>query len=101
MYIVRETFIAKPGHAGALADLMKSEMASDPNFKGRIMLDMVTDYNKIVMEYEINSLADFDKIMSDYKKAQAKEKKTKKKKTGPDYKEMYLTGKREIYRIVE
>ena len=68
MYIVRETFIAKPGHTGEFAQLMKSDMASWDDFKGHVLLDMVTDYNKIVVEYEIESLAAFEKMMTNMKK---------------------------------
>lgn len=96
MYIVREVFIAKPGHAGELAQMMKKEMDSGKGFKGHVLLDMVTEYNKIVVEYEIESLAAFEKIMTDYKKEQAKTKSAK----PPKYTELYQRGKREIYRIV-
>lgn len=97
MYIVRETFIAKPGHAGKLARMMKDEMDSWPGFKGHIMLDFVTNYNKIVIEYEMKSLSDFEKMMEDFKKEQAKSKSTK----PPAYTELYQTGKREIFKIVD
>lgn len=96
MYIVRETFIAKPGHAGELAELMKKDMESWEDFKGQVMLDFVTDYNKIVIEYEINSLADFENMMASFKKDQAKAK----SKKPPKYTELYVTGRREIFRIV-
>lgn len=33
MYIVRETFTAKPGYASQLAQMMKKEMKSWPGFK--------------------------------------------------------------------
>ena len=95
-YLVREVFIAKPGHAGELAKMMKDEMANWPDFKGHVLLDMVTDYNKIVIEYEIKSLADFEKMMTDHKKEQAK----KERKKPPKYTELYIRGKREIYRIL-
>lgn len=97
MYIVRETFIAKPGHAGPLAKMMKEEMTKMPGFKGYVMLDFVTNYNTIVCEYELNSMADFEKMMTDYKKEQAKKKDTK----PSAYTEMYQSGKREIFKIVE
>ncbi len=96
MYIVRETFIAKPGHAGEFAQMMKEEMGSMPNFKGYVLLDMVTDYNTIVVEYELESLADFEKMQNEHKKDVAKAKSTK----PPKYTELYQTGKREIFRIV-
>ena len=50
MYIVRETFTAKPGCASELAELMHGEMRSWKDFKGRVMVDLVADYNTVVME---------------------------------------------------
>lgn len=97
MYIIRETFIAKPGHAGELAQLMKKEMHGWRGFKGHVLLDMATDYNTIVVEYEIKSLAEFEKMMTDYKKSQAKVK----SKKPPKYTELYQTGRREIFKVVE
>jgi hypothetical protein len=95
MLLVREVFIAKPGHAGEFAKMMKDSMKE---FKGaKVMLDMVTNYNKIVIEYEIASLADFEKMMN----AEKAKSKSGKKPTGPKYTDLYLTGKREIFRIVE
>lgn len=95
-YVIREVFIAKPGHAGELAKMMKEEMEKWPDFKGHVLLDMATDYNKIVCEYEIESLAEFEKMMTEHKESQAKEKSDK----PPKYTELYQTGKREIFRIV-
>lgn len=95
-YLVREVFIAKPGHAGELAKMMKEEMEKWPDFKGHVLLDFVTDYNKIVCEYEIESLAEFEKSMEDHKKEQAQ----KKSEGPPKYTELYQRGKREIYRIL-
>ena len=97
MYIIQEKFIAKPGHAGELAQMMKEEMANWDDFKGHVLLDMVTDYNTIVVEYEIESLADFEKMMSNQKKDQANAKKSNKP---PKYTELYQTGTREIFRVV-
>ncbi len=96
MYIVRETYIAKPGYAGKLAKMMKDEMAKWQGFKGYIMLDVVTDYNKIVIEYELNSLADFEKDMQ----AMQKQKEEKPSDTPPEYTQYYLKGRREIFRVL-
>lgn len=98
MYIVREVFIAKPGYAGELAKLMKKEMANWKGFKGHVLVDLVTDYNKVVVEYELKSLAEFDKMMADYEKEKVKAKKSTKKSP---HIEMYQRGKREIYRVIE
>ena len=97
MYIIRETFIAKPGYAGKLAQMMKDEMKQWPDFKGYVLLDAATDYNTIVVEYEMASLPEFDKMMGDRDKDKAKAKKNAKP---PKYTEFYLTGKREIFRVV-
>ncbi len=96
--MIRETFTAIPGHAHELADMMKSDMSSWPDFKGHVLLDMVTDYNQIVIEYEINSLKEFEDMMTDMKNQQSK---TKKSSRPPKYTELYQTGKREIFKIVE
>src|SRR4051812_25732029 len=97
MIIIRETFIAKPGHAGEFARLMKEEMKQWKEFKGYVLLDMVTDYNTIVVEYEMESLADFEKMMVSHKKDQDKMK----DKNPPPYTQLYQTGKREIFKVVE
>lgn len=78
--------------------MMKDEMKNWKGFKGYVMLDFVTNYNKIVIEYEIESMVEFEKMMKDYKKEQEKKKDTEKP---PAYTELYLTGKREIFKVVE
>mgnify|MGYP001586519239 CR=1 FL=1 len=93
MFIVKETFIAKPGSAGKLAKLMKESME---NVKARVMLDYVANYNTIVVEYEVKSLAEFDKMLSEYKNMKPE---MKAKMSG--YTELYQTGKREIFQVVE
>jgi heme-degrading monooxygenase HmoA len=97
MYLVRETFIAKPGHAGEFAKMMKTEMGSMKGFKGYVLLDMVADYNTIIVEYEIDSLASFEKMMEQNKKEQAEKKQSN---TPPKYTELYQRGRREIFKIL-
>ena len=98
MYIVRETFIAKPGHAGKFARMMKEEMDKWKDFKGYVMLDAVTDYNKIVVEYELASLTDFENEM---KKMDAEKAKKDDNAPPPEYTQYYLKGKREIFRVMD
>lgn len=93
MFIIRDVLIAKPGSAGKLAKLMKESMSGITNSKFKVMLDFVTDFNKIVIEHEVESLAEFEKEMEEYKK-------------NPDpkmagYTDLYLMGKREIYKVVD
>ena len=97
MFVIRETFIAKPGHAGEFAKMMKEEMNKWPGFKGYVLLDIATDYNTIVVEYEMEHLATFEDMMISHKKELADKKDT----TPPPYTQLYQTGKREIFKIVE
>lgn len=101
MLLVREIFIAKPGHAGELARMMKAEM-KDVDASGNlpvVLLDHVTAYNTIVVQYYVKSLTNFENMWNAEK---AKQKKTPKAKTkGPKYTDLYLTGRREILRVVE
>lgn len=95
-YLVRETFVAKPGYAGKFAKIMKEEMEKWPDFKGYILLDFVTDFNTIMVEYEIESLDAFDKMMGDMKKEQSQ----KESDEPPEYTKYYQRGKREIFKIL-
>lgn len=93
MYIVRETFTAKPGQASALARLLKQAMA-DLSITTRVLTDYITDFNTVVVEVEVSDLAAFDRIMADYASRQDVRDKMK------GYADMYLTGRREVYRVV-
>ncbi len=98
MLLVREVFIAKPGHAGELSKMMKENMKGMPaSMNVKVMLDSVTDYNKIVIEYEVESLAAFEASMNQEKAKQTSKKPATK---GPKYTDLYLTGKREIFRLI-
>lgn len=99
-YLVREVFIAKPGHAGELAKMMKEEMEKMPDFNGHVLLDFVTNYNKIVVEYKIKSMDEFEKSMTGHKKEQEKEQEKNKGDKPPKYTELYQFGKREIFKIL-
>ena len=72
------------------------EISRMKDFKGYILLDMVADYNTIIAQYEIESLAKFEEMMTSFKKGQKKNK----SKKPPKYTELYQTGKREIFKIV-
>lgn len=97
MYIVRNTFIAKPGSAGKFAKLMKESMPSNTKNKVTVMIDFVSDFNKIVAEFQVQNLAEFEKIMEDFKTNSDPKAKDKMK----GYTEMYLTGKREIFKVID
>ena len=52
MYVIRETFVAKPGQASKLAKQMKEAMAAMPrgNGKTRVLTDFVGPFNTVVLE---------------------------------------------------
>jgi hypothetical protein len=100
MLIVREVFNAKPGQASKLAKLFKKGFDRDPNV--RVMTDMVGDYNTVVIEMQVNSLAEFEIQMEEYKSGKPDPKMDPQvAEEMSKYTEMYLNGRREIFQIVE
>ncbi len=100
MLVIREVFTAKPGQASKLAKLFKKAFANEPNT--RVMTDMVGNYNTVIVEMQVKNLAEFEKQMEEMKSGKPDPK------MDPDvaqelskYTEMYLTGRREIFQIVE
>ncbi len=96
MIIVREIFTAKPGMASKLAKMFK-EWSKDMPGNTRVMTDAVGEYNTVVMESEYENLTAFEKSVEEYMKKSRAEKKSD---DAPKYTEMYLTGRREIFRVV-
>jgi hypothetical protein len=100
MLIVREVFTAKPGQASKLAKLFKKAFASEAN--SRVMTDLIGNYNTVVVEMQVNSLSDFEKQMEEYKSGKPDPNMDPKvAEEMSKYTEMYLTGRREIYQIIE
>jgi len=99
MYLIREVFVAKPGQASKLAKLFK-KMPPMPG--ARVMTDMVGPYNTVVMEYELKSLAEWEKEMEKYKSGKPDPNMDPKvAEEMSHYTEMYMKGRREIYQILE
>jgi hypothetical protein len=100
MVVIREIFTAKPGQASKLAKLFKRGFSSDPRVV--IMTDLAGEYNTVVVEMRMKNLAEFEKEMDDYKSGKpdprmdpaVAEEMSK-------YTEMYMTGRREIFQIIE
>jgi hypothetical protein len=100
MLIIREIFTAKPGQAGKLAKLFKKGFGHDPKVK--IMTDMTGPYNTVIVEMQVKNLAEFEKSMEE--RMSGKPDPNMKPEIAEEmskYTEMYLTGGREIFRIVE
>ncbi len=95
MLIVRETFTAKPGMASKLAKMFRELVKEMPGLKSRVLTDFIGPFNTVIWETEIEALADFERMMKEY----ADKPDIGKKMAG--YTEMYVSGKREIFRLVE
>jgi hypothetical protein len=92
MIVVRNTFTAKPGQAGKLVAQMK-EVAGAGGLKNlRFMTDLVGDFNTVVMEHEVESIAEFESLMQKY----ATDPQMRDKAKG--YTDLWITGKRELFR---
>ena len=94
MLVIRESFVAKPGNASKLAAMLKQVMKNWPD-PVNIMTDVTGDMNHVVMETMVPDLAAFEARLREYGQNQALRDQMK------GYTDMYLTGHREIYRIVE
>ena len=94
MIVVREFFIAKPGCASKLAAMIKDVMA-DSKEEVRIMTDLTGGFNQVVMETKLADLAAFEARLKDYGSNPALREKMK------GYTDLWISGGREIYRLVE
>jgi hypothetical protein len=100
MLIIREIFTAKPGMASKLAKLFSKAWTGTP--KPRVLTDLVGSFNTVVIETEIKSLAEWEKMMESYKKGVPdSHMDPKMAEEMSKYTEMYLTGRREIYQVIE
>ena len=100
MLIIREVFTAKPGQASKLAKLFKRAFGHDSSV--RIMTDLVGDYNTVVAEMQVASRAEFEKQMDERKAGKPDPKvDPETQKEMAKYTEMYVTGRREVFQIVE
>src|SRR3989344_6385518 len=96
MIIVRDVFTAKPGMASKLAKLFKKIFEKDSRV--RVMTDVVGDYNTVVMEFTLSSLEEYEKEMEKYAKGEIAPEQMDLMK---GYTDMYVSGRREILKIVE
>ena len=95
MFVVRETFTAKPGKASALAALFKEALPQMMNgVKLRVLTDYIGPFNTVVLETEATDLGQFEKAMQEYMSRQDMRDKMK------GYTDLYQEGRREVYKIV-
>jgi hypothetical protein len=100
MLVVRDQFTAKPGQASKLAKVFRDFFAGDSSV--RVMTDVVGDYNTVILELEVKSLADYESMMAKYQSGELSTNATPEAaEEMSKYTERWLTGRREIYRVIE
>ena len=93
MFVVRNTFVAKPGSASKLAAQLKEAVAAFQMPGARVMTDITGDFNRVIMEHTAESLEEFEKRMQEtmgspmYRERMA------------GYTELWITGNREVLRV--
>jgi hypothetical protein len=94
MIVIRNCFVAKPGHASKLAAQLKEAAAVANIPKHRILTDLTGDFNRVILEYEADDLAGFQARMKQYTTDTAFREKMK------GYTDLWMTGTREILQVV-
>ena len=94
MFVIRNSFVAKPGQASKLAALLKDVTATFDMPGSRVMTDVTGDFNRVVMEYTAENFGEFEANMKRYMSDPAIREKMK------GYTDMWLTGCREIFQVV-
>jgi hypothetical protein len=93
MIIVRNVFIAKPGQASKLAALFKHAAAIGKMPKHRVLTDMTGDFNRVILEYEVNDLAGVEAQLKNYATNEALHAALK------GYTDLYVSGTREMLQV--
>ena len=90
MIVVRNCFVAKPGNASKLAAQLKDAAAAAKMPKHRVLTDLTGDFNRVILEYEVGNVTEFEARMKQYMTDETFREKMK------DYTELWATGSREI-----
>jgi len=95
MVVVRNCFVAKPGSASKLAAQVKeAASAAQMLSRFRVLTDLTGDFNRVVLEYEVENMGEFEARMRDYATNETFRNKMK------GYTDLYVTGSREILQVV-
>jgi len=90
MIVVRNCFVAKPGNASKLAAQLKKAAASGNIPKHRVLTDLTGEFNRVILEFEVENIGEFEARMKDY----ATNEKFRENMKG--YTEFWITGTREL-----
>jgi len=94
MLIVRNCFVAKPGNASKLAAQLKEAAATVNIPRYRVLTDLTGEFNRVILEYEVENMGGFESQMKDYATNETFRAKMK------GYTDLWITGSREILQIV-
>ena len=94
MLVVRNCFVAKPGNASKLAAQVKEAAASGKITRYRVLTDLTGEFNRVILEFEVENMAEFESQLKEYGTNEAFRAKMK------GYTDLYITGSREIMQIV-
>ena len=93
MLVVRNCFIAKPGNASKLAAQVKEAAASGKFPRHRVLTDLTGEFNRVILEFEVENITAFEAQWKDYNTNEAFRAKMK------GYTDLWETGSREILQI--
>ena len=93
MIVVRNIFVAKPGNASKLAAQLKSAAALSKMPKHRVLTDLTGEFNRVVLEYEVDGLSGFEAQMKEYATSETLRAAMK------GYTELWVSGSRELLQV--
>jgi hypothetical protein len=93
MLVVRNCFTAKPGHASKLAAQLKEAAAVAKITKYRVLTDLTGEFNRVILEFEVENIAGFEERQKEYATNEAFRAKMK------GYTDLWNSGSREILQI--
>jgi succinate dehydrogenase/fumarate reductase flavoprotein subunit len=94
MYVVRNVFVAKPGCASKLAAQLKDAVTAFQMPNARVLTDVTGEFNRVMMEFTTESLAELEKRMQETMGSPVYREKM------AGYTELWVSGSREILRVV-
>ena len=93
MLVVRNCFVAKPGHASKLAAQLKEAAAIAKIPRHRVLTDLTGEFNRVILEFEVENVGGFEAQLNDYHSNEAFRAKMK------GYTDFWISGNREILQI--
>jgi hypothetical protein len=93
MLVVRNCFVAKPGMGSKLAAQLKDAAATAKLPHHRILTDLTGEFNRVILEYQVENASEFEAQMKHYATNEAFRAKMK------GYTDLWASGSREILQV--